>query len=234
MIKNYTDKDYADKAVEANSKGLSLYILVTPTEFTGEDEQGQPIKYTEDVATLVLAETGYYITYNGNYTDGTINENLEQEKAKKMRNYLIEQVNYPLKAQVAYTGVRFDYEGQELVFETNETSISMVNFTAMMAQQAQLTEISNWKCRKTIEPYEPVSVTFTMEQFQKLLTFASTMVLGAFAVEEQINLQIQALSDDELNNPLYIEEVKRQMQEAYSKVPVKIEGLFNTEIEGDV
>ena len=85
MIKNYTDKDYADKAVEANSKGLSLYILVTPTEFTGEDEQGQPFTYTEDVATLVLAETGYYITYNGNYTDGTINENLEQEKINKRK-----------------------------------------------------------------------------------------------------------------------------------------------------
>lgn len=83
MIKNYTEKDYADKAVEANNKGLSLYILVTPTEYTGEDEQGQPFTYTEDVATLVLAEAGYYITYNGNYTDGTINENLEQEKAEK-------------------------------------------------------------------------------------------------------------------------------------------------------
>ena len=83
MIKNYTDRDYANKAIEANSKGLSLYILVTPTEFTGEDEQGQSFTYTENVATLVLAESGYYITYNGNYTDGTINENFEQEHAQK-------------------------------------------------------------------------------------------------------------------------------------------------------
>lgn len=82
MIKNYTDKEYSDKAVEANSKGLSLYILVTPTEFTGTDEQGQPTKYTEDVATLVLAEEGYYVTYDGNYTDGTINDKLDEEKAQ--------------------------------------------------------------------------------------------------------------------------------------------------------
>lgn len=80
MIKNYTNKEYSSKAVEANSKGLSLYILITPTEFTGEDEQGQSYKYTEDVATLVLAKTGYYVTYNGNYTDGTINESLEEIK----------------------------------------------------------------------------------------------------------------------------------------------------------
>lgn len=33
MIKNYTNKDYSDKAIEANSKGQSLYILLSPTEF---------------------------------------------------------------------------------------------------------------------------------------------------------------------------------------------------------
>ena len=90
MIKNYTNKEYASKAVEANSKGLSLYILITPTEFTGEDEQGQSYKYTEDVATLVLAKTGYYVTYNGNYTDGTINESLEEEKAEQETKRILE------------------------------------------------------------------------------------------------------------------------------------------------
>ena len=83
MIKQYTDKDYADKAVEANSKGLSLYILVTPTEFSGTDEQGQIYTYTDDVATLITAKQGYYVTYNGNYTNGAINENFEQEQAQK-------------------------------------------------------------------------------------------------------------------------------------------------------
>lgn len=82
MIKNYTDEEYTNKAIEANDLNKKLYILITPTEFTSEDEQGQPFTSTEDVATLVIAEKGYYITYNGNCTDGTINENLEQEKAE--------------------------------------------------------------------------------------------------------------------------------------------------------
>lgn len=150
----------------------------------------------------------------------------EQEQAEKNKNYLIEEVNYPLKAKVAYTGVRFDYEGQELVFETNETSISMINFTAMMAQQSGLSNISNWKCRKTIEPFEPVSITFTTEQFQKLIAFASQMVLQAFAVEEQINQKIQALSVEQLNNPLVLQKTKQQMELAYNNVPVKLEDLF--------
>ena len=142
MIKNYTDKDYADKAVEANKQNKKLYILVTPTEFEKDvldfttetvkqpvyDENGQEIgtenveiqvpvmiekevpiydengeqigtetitvqsshkeKYMEDVATLVLAEADYYICYEDNYTDGTINENFEQEQAEKERQRL--------------------------------------------------------------------------------------------------------------------------------------------------
>lgn len=180
-------------------------------------ETERPIALASEGGFFVFADTDEYL----------------QEQADKIRNELIEQVNYPLKAKVAYTGVRFDYEGQELVFETNETSISMVNFTAMMAQQAGLSNISNWKCRKTVEPFEPVSVTFTMAQFQQLLTFASQMVLQSFAVEEQINLQIQELTVEQLNNTEFIETFKQQMELAYDKVPVKLEGLFTEETEDD-
>ena len=102
----------------------------------------------------------------------------------------------------------------------------MINFTAMMAQQSGLSNISNWKCRKTIEPFEPVSITFTAEQFQKLIAFASQMVLQAFAVEEQINQKIQALSVEQLNNPLVLQKTKQQMELAYNNVPVKLEDLF--------
>ena len=185
---------------------------------------GEDIEVLETERPLVLSDDGTYFVFADT-------DEYQQEQANKIRNELIEQVNYPLKAKVAYTGVRFDYEGQELVFETNETSISMVNFTAMMAQQAGLSNISNWKCRKTVEPFEPVSVTFTMTQFQQLLTFASKMVLQSFAVEEQINLQIQELTVEQLNNAEFLETFKKQMELAYSQVPVKLEGLFNEDTE---
>lgn len=123
MIKNYIDKDYADKAVEANSLGQKLYVLVTPTEFERDvldfttqiidgievqipvmvdkeipvyDEEGNQTgteiikvqsshkeKYIEDVATLIIADDGYYVCYKDNYTDGTINENFNQEQEQK-------------------------------------------------------------------------------------------------------------------------------------------------------
>lgn len=173
-------------------------------------ETERPLVLSNDGTEYIFADTEKYM----------------KEQAEKNKNYLIEEVNYPLKAKVAYTGVRFDYQGQELVFETNETSISMINFTAMMAQQSSLSNISNWKCRKTIEPFEPISITFTTEQFQKLILFASQMVLQAFAVEEQINQKIQTLTVEQLNNPLVLEQTKQQMELAYNNVPVKLEDLF--------
>ncbi len=123
MIKNYIDKDYADKAVEANSLNKKLYVFTTPTEFEKDvldfttqiidgievqipvmvdkeipvyDEEGNQTgteiikvqsshkeKYIEDVATLIIADDGYYVCYKDNYTDGTINENFNQEQEQK-------------------------------------------------------------------------------------------------------------------------------------------------------
>lgn len=156
----------------------------------------------------------------------------DEEKAKKVKNELIEQYNYPLKAKVAYTGVRFDYQEQELVFETNKDSMSMISTTlvGILAGQTTfgtpVTTIDNWKCRKVIEPYEPVAVTFTTQQFMTLVNFGKTMISQAFAVEEQINQQIQSMTVEQLNNTEYVEAFKIRMKEAYDKVPVKIEDLL--------
>ena len=150
MIYNYTNKDYADKAIEANSKGQSLYVLVTPTEFEKEvldftteickqpvyNENGEEIgtedveiqvpvmidkeipiyddegnetstkiikvhsshkeKYTEDVASLLIAERGYYVCFADNYTYGEINENYEQEHTEREAEYRIEEIKTKL------------------------------------------------------------------------------------------------------------------------------------------
>ena len=71
MIKNYTDKEYADKACEANAQDKKLYILVE-----------------NDIGNLVIAEVGYYVCFKDNMTDGTINENWEKEKEEAERQRL--------------------------------------------------------------------------------------------------------------------------------------------------
>lgn len=154
------------------------------------------------------------------------NPNYELEKARLIKNDLIENVNYNLKSNVAYTGVRLDYGDIELVFETNKDSMSLINFTLISILTGAMTEVKNWKCRKTTEPYEPLSVDFTIEQFGQIVAFALHMANSAFNIEKQINEQIEQLSTLQLNNEEYIETFKTQMQQAYNQIPVKIEGLF--------
>lgn len=150
MIYNYTNKDYADKAIEANSKGQSLYVLVTPTDFEKDvldftteivkqpiyNENGEEIgtedvelkvpvmvdkeipiyddegcqtgtkiikvqsshkeKYTEDVASLIIAEANYYVCFENNYTYGEKNENYETEQAQRDAEYRIKEIKTAL------------------------------------------------------------------------------------------------------------------------------------------
>lgn len=148
------------------------------------------------------------------------------ELSLQIKNELIENFNYPCKEKVAYTGVIFNYNGQELCFETNKNSMSMINFTLTQILANTLTSVDNWKCRKTIAPYEPYSVTFTVQQFQQIVTFAGLMVTKAFEVEKRINEQIEFLTVEQLNSEEFVKSFKLQIQEAYNQIPVKLEGLF--------
>lgn len=190
------------------------------------------VDLSKDFKNLITCEYDDYICTNSKYkydieTNSIIlNPDYEEQKARLIKNDLIENVNYNLKSNVAYTGVRFDYGDIELVFETNKDSMSLINFTLTSILTGAMTEVKNWKCRKTTEPYEPLSVDFTIEQFRQIVAFALNMVNSAFNIEKQINEQIEQLSTLQLNNEEYIETFKTQMRQAYNQIPVKIEGLF--------
>lgn len=73
----FTNREYADKACEANEKGELLYVMVNPE--TQEE-------------TLVIAPSNYYVCEEGsNRTDGTINANYEEERTEELRERLVQQ-----------------------------------------------------------------------------------------------------------------------------------------------
>ena len=121
MIKKYTDREYAEKASEANNLNQKLYVythneeieidipdtkIVEETQTVVElDDEGTPHEkeitvevqkpvideetgeqvthketVTEQVAELLIGDVNYYVCYQDNYTDGTINEHYEEEK----------------------------------------------------------------------------------------------------------------------------------------------------------
>lgn len=160
-----------------------------------------------------------------------LNENYDIEQAEIKREYLIEEVNYGLKAKYAYTGVLFDYNGEELVFETNNNSIALINTTMLnLLTMPNMNEVANWKCRKTYSPFAPVSVTFTSEQFKKIVAFAQDIIVRAFGIEDSVNLEINKLTTEQLLDEQFINNFIIEMQNAYSSLNTKIENLFEQEI----
>ena len=192
------------------------------------DEDKQRLENTKlfmpDLAELEIQETDRkIITHNDIFVFA---DTVLDDLALQIKNDLIEKVNYPLKEKVAYTGVLFTKDGQDLCFETNNNSMAMINFILTQILAGALTSVANWKCRRVEAPHEPVSVDFTTEQFQRLVQFAGAMVTSAFAVEKEINTQIEALTVEQLNNEEFIEGLKLQMEAAYAQVPVRLEDLF--------
>lgn len=77
MIKKYTNKEYADKAVKANKAGQYLYVYVYEKEVEGEQEE-----YGE----LLIAPVNYYICFEANYTRGEVNPHYEDDRIREAKD----------------------------------------------------------------------------------------------------------------------------------------------------
>lgn len=151
IIKKYTDKDYADKAVEANRENKKLYIYVHDEEreetktIIDYDDEGVPhekeiiVIITETVAELLIAETNYYICYQDNYTDGTVNPDFDTNRINTLRNELFEENTVKAKQAVEQGYVEFN--GAK--FETNTQTVSDLT-SAMLIMQSTGMETYPW------------------------------------------------------------------------------------------
>ncbi len=92
MEKLFTEKEYTQKAVEANTQGQKLYIYTYSQEFEVDvpvyDENGfqtgtKKETAEKEFAKLLIAPSNYYICYKDNYTDGSVNPDYEEEIAQR-------------------------------------------------------------------------------------------------------------------------------------------------------
>ena len=166
MIKKYTDKDYADKACEANREGKRLYIWVHEIEKEIEvpdyDEEGNIIGYhteiiKETVAELLIAEPNYYICYEANYTDGTINPDFDTDRINALRTQLNDENTKGAKMAVEQGYVEF----KDAQFETNAQTVGDLTAT-MLLMQASGMETYSWLSK------DDKVVELTLEDFGTL------------------------------------------------------------------
>ena len=122
MNKNYTDKEYADKSAEANELGKVLYIVVK-----------------QDIGNLVIAEENYYICYEDNITDGTVNPDFEADKIDNLRSQL--NTDNTEKAKACIENGFVEYKNAQ--FETNAQTVGDLTAT-MLIMQASGIESYEW------------------------------------------------------------------------------------------
>lgn len=148
MIKNYTDKDYVDKAVEANKQNKKLYILVTPTEFEKDvldfitetvkqpvyDENGQEIG-TENVEiqvpVMIDKEVPIY-DENGEQTGTetiTVQSSHKEKYMEDVATLVLAEANYYICYEDNYTdGITNENFEQEQA-EKERQRLNLLNLT---------------------------------------------------------------------------------------------------------
>lgn len=135
--KNYTDEEYANKADEANSLGKVLYVVVK-----------------DNLGNLVIAEQDYYICYDANITDGTINPDFETNKINELRSKLSTENTEKAKSAVENGYVEF----KNAQFETNAQTVGDLTAT-MLLMQASGIESYEWLSK------DDKVVTLTLSDF---------------------------------------------------------------------
>ena len=128
------------------------------------DEQGNPVMievtievqahHTEtrqkEVAELLIAPTGYYVCYDENYTDGTINPNYEEEVAQKERQRImklsmtkLDLVTYLEPLGITYTQIKGMLAQSEEAQKEWELCERVYRFNTMLNTMATAVGISS-------------------------------------------------------------------------------------------
>lgn len=122
---------------------------------------------------------------------------------------------YKQKCAVAYGGVTIVKDGENYLFETTQDSITMCNSMALaMASQPDDFTI-NWK---VWQGDIPAILTITKAEFNAVFAFGMTMINTAFAVEGELNAQVQTITEEQLSDAAYIQAFKDSATAAFATV----------------
>lgn len=138
------------------------------------------------------------------------------EQAQKIQKELVE-YNYAKKAQKAYGGILIN---ETYLFETNETSQSMITASLIGLQNAPDETTLNWKMYKD---NQPIVVPLTKIQLAQLFAFALDMINKSFGVEGVRNNELGTATVENLNDVAWVEEYKKATDLAFEEINNKIE-----------
>lgn len=164
-----------------------------------------------------------YIEYNGNHplayldiVDGEIIE-LQYPPVSEIRNRLINEL-YDLKKGVAYSGIILQDDGHSYTFETDSTSITLINST-LVASPDDSIEL-NWK---VYEGSEVAFYTLTVAQLKVLFAFGMTVINAAFNVESTLLQTVNEMTEEQLADSEYVSTFEANARQQFDAINKTIE-----------
>lgn len=184
-------------------------------------ENGKIKHYTEQPLDLTLYNIDKIEETQDEYIlDGdeyVLNDEIyKAKKAQETQKELIE-YNYEQKAKKAYGGILIN---ETYLFETNETSQSMITASLIGLQNAPDETTLNWKMYAN---NQPIVVPLTKIQLAQLFAFALDMINKAFGVEGLRNNELATATVENLNDIAWVEEYKKATDLAFGEINNKIE-----------
>ena len=145
-----------------------------------------------------------------------INNEYENEQAKIIQKRLVED-NYQQKAKKAYGGILIN---NAYLFETNETSQSMITASLIGLQNAPDNTTLNWKVYKD---NQPLVIPLTKVQLAQLFAFALNMINTAFGLEGVRNNDVAIASVEQLNDDNWVQSFRKETELAFEQINNKVD-----------
>lgn len=144
-----------------------------------------------------------------------VNPNYEKEQAEIIQKRLVED-NYQQKAKKAYGGILIN---DTYLFETNETSRSMITASLIGLQNAPDETTLDWKVYKD---NQPLVIPLTKVQLAQLFAFALNMINTAFGVEGVRNNDVANATVEQLNDDNWVQNFRKETELAFEQINNKV------------
>ena len=194
---------------------MTYYIFIENEKINGT---GQCKVLNQDILNIEVEEEIYNNIEKYMYQDGEIvlDPDYEAREAQKVQKELVE-YNYEAKAKKAYGGILIN---DTYLFETNETSQSMITASLIGLQSASDETTLNWKVYTN---NQPTVVPLTKVQLSQLFAFALNMINTSFGLEGVRNNDLAIATVEELNDETWVEQYKIATDLAFNQINNKID-----------
>lgn len=193
---SYTPQEYAQKASEATAQNKKLFVIK---------------------GNLVIDDYDKYVNVRGKWV---LNNKWKQEKSERIRKYLIENINKNNKNNVIYSYIIVNISDEDIKISIDKDARTNLN-TQLSILSLQDTSRIKWKCR-LLSDDSPIVLDMSAFDYQSMMKSISKITHEVFELESKWNDTLQELTEDQLLDNNYVDNIIKQIQKDYKSVNTKV------------